>query len=252
MKPSTYTEWLSEIPDEERAYYEAIERYFGRRGGFPWIIRGRDWLLAAEWFQQGIPLHVIQRAIDEYFSKYGEEDAPRFLGYIEPFVKRAWKNYRSSLVGYMATQKNNELTDDVIRVWFENWTIALEKSAGRAEQKDWKETAGVLRKFKKSLNRIEKILDQKELSLAERLNTIEEKLDRLQKRLYREIRKSIPPAELERMEIEINDELKQRLHQPSGKSGLHRMIRERLKRRLNEQLQLPELSVLSFLSSRPS
>ncbi len=251
MNPSTYTEWLSEIPDEERAYYEAIERYFGQRGGFPWIIRGRDWLLAAEWYRQGIPLHVIHRAIDEYFSKYGEDDAPRFLGYIEPFVKRAWKNYRSSLVGYMATQQHNELTDDVIRVWFENWTIALEKSATRAEQKGWHETAGVLHKFKKSLQRIEKILDQKEISLADRLNTMEEKLDHLQKRLHREMRKSLPPDELERMETEIKDELKQRLHRPSGESGLHRMVRERLKRRLIEQLELPELSVLTFLSSPP-
>lgn len=248
MNPTSYTEWLNEIPDEEIAYYEAIERYFSQRGGFPWIIRGKDWLIAAQWYQQGIPLHVIQQAIDAYFEKYGHEEAPRFLGFVEPFVRQAWRNYRTSLVGYLASQSDEPVTPDIVHIWFENWRIALEKASMIAHEKGWTETSATFQKFIRSLQRLEKKWSRSSSeSFHEHLNELEESLDRFRKRLYREIRKSLPEDERTYMEEAVQADTKNRLQVSFSSSGMKRIVRERLNQALQKMFNLPEFSVLPFL-----
>jgi hypothetical protein len=179
-----YSEWLTEVPPEEAEYYQNIEDYFGRKGGFPWVVRGRDWLTVRSWFEQGIPLTVVYRAIDEFFEKFGREEAPRFLGFVENFVKKHWRLYRAATVGQMAaTGWLQQVTPARLAQWLENWAQQLGRSADRARDRGLEETARVLEKRQASLQRIRRQVPAEGPVTAELIEGLEHKLENFQKTL---------------------------------------------------------------------
>lgn len=79
---------------DEHAYFRAIEEHFIRLRGAPLLLSPADWRVAGEWRRQGIPLELVQDALDEVFARRAERggDSPiQSLRYCASAVEAAWK-----------------------------------------------------------------------------------------------------------------------------------------------------------------
>jgi hypothetical protein len=243
-----YSEWLTEVPPEEAEYYQNIEDYFGRKGGFPWVVRGRDWLTVRSWFEQGIPLTVVYRAIDEFFEKFGREEAPRFLGFVENFVKKHWRLYRAATVGQMAaTGWLQQVTPARLAQWLENWAQQLGRSADRARDRGLEDTARVLEKRQASLQRIRRQVPSEGPVTAELIEGLEHKLENFQKTLRRELLRSVPADLQAEWQAQVRQAFFRRLEGYLTERQRQRLLEEAVVRRLWQELQLPDFSLIHYL-----
>ncbi len=247
----TVTEWLSDIPAEEANYYHAIETYFGRKGGYPWIIRGKDWLLVRQWYEDGIPLDVIAQAIDEYFDRYGQESVPRFLGYVENFVKKHWRLYRMHTLGRLTTNLWPRLTVERLLQWWEHWERQMARAAERARERSWTRVAAVLEKRRASLQRMRRRdIASAETVTPELLETLETRLENFQKKLRRELRKALPEQVLTELHTQVQEEFARRLRSYLGTRTHTRWVREWVDRRIWRILRLPDFSLLQRITAQ--
>ncbi|MCZ6779773.1 MAG: hypothetical protein O7F16_12520 [Acidobacteria bacterium] len=92
-----------DLPDEPD-YVAGVEARIAELRGAPLILSTRDWERVCTWRRQGIPLRVVQRALDDVLgsNEEGEEDGlhpPRSLAYCERAVQQRWKARREAWVG---------------------------------------------------------------------------------------------------------------------------------------------------------
>ena len=88
--------------EEDRAYYGAVEAAFIRRRGTPFLLSPRDFALVREWRALGIPFPVVERGIDEAFSRREERGAAgrvNALSYCRDAVLVAWERAAETAVG---------------------------------------------------------------------------------------------------------------------------------------------------------
>lgn len=81
----------------DQEYFQAIEATFLRLRGSPLLLSPKDWRTAQEWHRQGIPLDVVERALEEVFDRRRERGNDRkisSLRYCAPVVEAAWKGIR--------------------------------------------------------------------------------------------------------------------------------------------------------------
>ncbi len=86
-------------PDNEQ-YFSRVEEHFGRRRGGPLVLSPNDWRLLEVWQQQGVPLPVVLRGINQAFDRF-EASGPRpdrinSLRYCEQEVQAAWEDHRAA------------------------------------------------------------------------------------------------------------------------------------------------------------
>src|SRR5262245_43106979 len=87
---------------EDRAYYGAVEAAFIRRRGTPFLLSPKDFALVREWRVLGIPLEVVERGIDEAFSRREERSVAgrvNALSYCRDAVLVAWERAAETAVG---------------------------------------------------------------------------------------------------------------------------------------------------------
>jgi hypothetical protein len=77
------------------SYARRVEGSWSRLCGRAAILSERDWALLESWYRRGIPLQIVQEAIDEAVARRarGRSAArpPRGLSYIAPAVEEAWR-----------------------------------------------------------------------------------------------------------------------------------------------------------------
>jgi hypothetical protein len=81
---------------EDHAYFLAIEDHFVRLRGAPLLLSPADWQVARRWHQQGIPLELVRRALEEVFARRRERGAKgriSSLRYCAPAVEAAWTEH---------------------------------------------------------------------------------------------------------------------------------------------------------------
>jgi len=81
----------------DHLYFQAIEATFLRLRGSPLLLSPKDWRTAQEWHRQGIPLDLVERALEELFAERREREADRkvsSLRYCAPRVRAAWAALR--------------------------------------------------------------------------------------------------------------------------------------------------------------
>lgn len=75
-------------------YARAVERRWARLCDRAVILSERDWALIENWYGRGVPLQIIEEAIDAAAARRGRggaaPKAPRGLAYIAPAVEEAW------------------------------------------------------------------------------------------------------------------------------------------------------------------
>ncbi len=88
---------MSEPEQDDHAYFQAIEEIFVRLRGAPLLLSPADWQVARRWNQEGIPLELVRRALEEVFEKRKERAAKgriSSLRYCAPAVEAAWSDLR--------------------------------------------------------------------------------------------------------------------------------------------------------------
>src|ERR1700738_2159337 len=86
----------------DREYYAAVEAAFIRRRGTPFLLSPKDFALVQEWRGLGIPLEVVERGIDEAFSRREERGGAgrvNALSYCRDAVLVAWERAAETSVG---------------------------------------------------------------------------------------------------------------------------------------------------------
>ena len=82
----------------EDRYFERVEEHFGRRRGGPMVLSPKDWQLIRKWQEEGIPLPVVLRGINQAFDRFAASsprpDRINSLGYCAQEVEGAWEEHR--------------------------------------------------------------------------------------------------------------------------------------------------------------
>lgn len=81
----------------DQEYFQAVEAVFLRLRGSPLLLSPKDWRTAQAWHRQGIPLDVVERALEEVFERRRERGDDRkvsSLRYCAPAVEAWWKRLR--------------------------------------------------------------------------------------------------------------------------------------------------------------
>lgn len=89
---------MSDRDDEQ--YYLRVEQHFARRRGGPLVLSPKDWRLLEGWREQGIPLRVVLRGINQAFDRFAaagpRPDRINSLRYCEQEVQAAWQEHRAT------------------------------------------------------------------------------------------------------------------------------------------------------------
>ncbi len=83
--------------DSDHAYFQAIEEIFVELRGAPLLLSPTDWQVARRWHQDGVPLDLVKRTLEEVFAKRKERGAKgkiSSLRYVAPAVEAAWDELR--------------------------------------------------------------------------------------------------------------------------------------------------------------
>ncbi len=84
----------------EEHYFERVEQHFGRRRGGPMVLSPKDWQLIQKWQEQGIPLPVVLRGINQAFDRFAASsprpDRINSLRYCAQEVEGAWEEHRTA------------------------------------------------------------------------------------------------------------------------------------------------------------
>jgi hypothetical protein len=77
------------------SYARAVERRWARLCDRAVILSERDWALIEDWHRRGIPVQIIQEAMDAAEARRGKSRRaprpPRGLAYVAPAVEEAWR-----------------------------------------------------------------------------------------------------------------------------------------------------------------
>jgi len=87
---------MSSTASEDHAYFQAIEAVFVRLRGTPFLLSPADWRLASAWYREGIPLAVVEAALEEVFTRRaerGEVGKVQSLRYCAAAVEAAWSRH---------------------------------------------------------------------------------------------------------------------------------------------------------------
>jgi hypothetical protein len=81
----------------DHAYFQAIEEKFVELRGAPLLLSPVDWQVASRWHQEGVPLELVTRTLEELFARRKERGAKgriSSLRYCVPAVEAAWGDLR--------------------------------------------------------------------------------------------------------------------------------------------------------------
>lgn len=84
------------LVSEDQAYYRQIEEHFLALRGSPLTLSELDSRLAKSWFDEGVPVELVCRTIDEVFEKREKagKDKVSSLRYLKTAIGRAWKRHQ--------------------------------------------------------------------------------------------------------------------------------------------------------------
>jgi hypothetical protein len=82
---------------EVHSYFQRIEEVFVQLRGAPLLLSPADWQVARKWYQEGIPLEVVRRSLEQVFERRRERKTRgriQSLRYCAPAVEAAWGEIR--------------------------------------------------------------------------------------------------------------------------------------------------------------
>ena len=87
----------TDSPDDDHAFFQAIEERFIHLRGAPLLLSPADWQLARKWRQEGIPLTLVLQALEDVFAARtarGATSKVQGLRYCQSAVESLWAEQR--------------------------------------------------------------------------------------------------------------------------------------------------------------
>jgi hypothetical protein len=225
-------------------YFTEIEDAFVRRRGKHLFLSPLDWALMETWKQQGIPLHIVLRAIEKSFDSF--ESRPRkrsvkTLLYCQEEVEAQYAEWLDSRVGaseqtdgvdsdktpFSASAINEHLQSrhrELVRLWQSRKEDDLSEALTRA--------AALLQEIRDDLTD-HAVLDTRRL---------EDSLTVLERMLNDAMLNVIPGTELDALKNGVKDQLKPYRSQMET-AVYNQTFDNLLLKRLREQFGVPRLSL---------
>ena len=230
-------------------YFTEIEDAFVRRRGKHLFLSPMDWALMESWKQQGIPLHIVLRAVERAFDSF--ESRPRkrsvkSLLYCQEEVEAQFAEWLESRVGSSEAAVADKPVDDsrthfspaAIQRHLQDAKSTLDQLAQTQAQNGDAEFAETLTRATQRLRELENDLSAGGVLDARRL---EDSLTAVE-RMLNDALLSNPHAKVEAVTKEIKGELKPyraQMEAPVYEQTLNNLLLKRLR----EQFGVPRLSL---------
>ncbi len=208
-----------EEPSGPHPYFLAIEDVFLELRGAPLQLSPRDWQIAREWHEAGIPLELVERTVREVFERRrarleaAEKDDEKVwnLAYLKRSVKAAWRRQQElSAPGAAGEAEELDLPARLERLAA---SLPAELAGREAAAAEIRALEGDAQAIEESLARIDReLLEQARAGLpASGRQAIERELAASRETLA----DRLPADELERAEERLREEvLRRRLGLP--------------------------------------
>jgi hypothetical protein len=235
---------------EEGKYFTEIEHYFSRKRAFPTLLTAKEWFLVQSWWEEGIPLSIIKRAIDSIAQKIDCSERKISLFYCKSEVLKEWKSYKRAITSTTASAADEpafsisinrvqEHVDTLIRMLE---TIIQEAPA---------EYQSLCDVFKKQISALRKLKAKyvKDSINAEEYDTIETALCTMEQSMMKKIVKKLPDSVFNEILLEAKQTLSQHravISQVAYEQTLQNFIRKTLMKILH----VPRFSMYNELLSR--
>jgi hypothetical protein len=248
---------LGALPLNHFDYFSEIEETFVRCRGTHLLLSPADWLLIQGWKEQGIPLHVVLRGIENVFKRHARQgQALRInsLRYCQQEVETLYRQRLNSHVGVGASDDQavgEEVTHDDTSLPFPRSTILahldtcramLLKASHHLEGEGQSDISVLLSSVAEKLSPIVKAFTEEE---APAFSEHEAVLDALDIVIAEAVRDSVPPGQLAARKSEVETQLSSHQSRMS-REDFARAVDNVLLRHLREELWIPQLTLFSL------
>jgi hypothetical protein len=217
--------------EADRAYYAGVEAAFIRRRGTPFLLSPKDFALVKEWRGLGIPIDVVERGIDEAFSRREERGGAgrvNALSYCRDAVLVAWERAAETSVG-KGVGRSDAPADTAAAL--ERLSSVLADVSRRHP-----ELAAVLDTALRSLERLQKA--------GRPADAVESSLARLDKKLAGELYDAVPELTRAAIDGEVR-RLLENARVRMDDATAEKTARALRRRAVRETLALPRLTLLA-------
>ena len=208
--------------ESAHAFFMAIEDAYLRLKGKAALLPPNNWQLAERWYQDGIPIGLIEQALEEVFVRRWQagKEGISSLRYARPAVEKAWKAYQK-LQAPGVTETAEEAVDSAGRL----------EALARALPADWTGR-------ERWMESIRTLAEETEVE------TVEDRLAELDGAMLDDAWQSLEPALRGELEQRLEDSIEPlRARLPSDEiERAEKRLRHRL---LRSSLGLPLLSLFA-------
>ena len=228
-------------------YFTEIEDTFVRRRGKHLYLSNLDWCLMETWKEQGIPLHIVLRAVEKSFDSYESKPRKRSvktLFYCQEEVEAQYAEWLESRVGASPATDSSELDKtpfsvEAINEHLESSRNTLVQVAEARRQKQEDDLSEAMMRVAALLGEIER-----DLATGAPLDTrkLEDSLTGFERLLNDSMLAVATGSELETQTSAVKDQLKPYRNQMET-AVYNQTFNNLLLKRLREQFAVPRLSL---------
>jgi len=219
-------------------YFTEIEEYFIQRRGRNLLVSPLDWCLIEFWKENGIPLHIVLRGIDQSFESTTAKGkrAPTSLHYCHPAIMEAFDAYRESQVGGHesaegeGTVDRGDLPKEKVLLHLTGLADALFECPNVA-----------CRQAGERIRALAREVDEREIDWGR----LDRELGAVASALARQLEEEIDPEDLRELRGALKQELKG-YRKRLSKETYQRISSRHLERKILERYRLPEFSLLGI------
>jgi hypothetical protein len=221
-----------------------VEAHFIRLRGSPLILSPRELERVAGWHREGIPLHVVHRGVDDYFSRRLQRPASRqravTLEYCEEFVRRAFEQSRDLAVGgdpehpAAEEQGSGELRQGL--------SILLQRLGRAREKQQGHQAQGLVEALDRAVSAVRDLLDRSGSTAGLSVGKVEAELEQLDS----EVTEVLLLAAGEEAVADIRKACDAEMRETAGtmdRSLYQSTLRRMTIRRLRQSYSIPEISL---------
>lgn len=228
---------------EEGKYFTEIEEYFSRKRALPTILSPNEWFLVKSWYDEGIPLSIIKKAIDKFAEKKEFQERRISLFYIRNEVIKEWLSYKRIFFQSSLSKESKEefiIDKNYISNHLEKLSKSLEEATNSLPP-DLEILKNIFKQTAKSIIRLKSKLRREELT-AEEVDQLEIKLSSLENSMIRKITNKLSNNILNKL-IEEAQEMIKKYDNLKGTLAYNKIIKSYIKKKLLSQLGLPKFSI---------
>ena len=235
---------------EEGKYFAEIEHYFSRKRAFPTLLSTKEWFLVKSWYEDGIPLSLIERAIDKVAQRKDFNERRISLFYCKGEVMKEWKDYKKAMAGSSSSavgEAKFEIKASQINEHIDVLIQALEDSMKNAPP-EYQVLSSVFNKQINSIHTLKFANDDRTIN-AEEFDTIEHALTAMELAMIKKILKKLPDEIFKKILSEAKEAFS-RYENIISKVAYDKTLENFVRKTLMKILAIPRFSIYNEILSR--